>query len=540
MYHSTSSRLSHLTELMREKTINRVQLAELEDLLQDESNMEEYIRLMSIDSMLAASFDNGGADTMEHLFPHPAQKPVQTTSQSPWFWGGIAAAITLGITGFWILKEAAERTNSNGQIAAQTDPADTDDTPRAFAIAKGGIGLSPADHSLYTNGAALKNTTNILTSGILEVVTPNGSNIIVEAPASFAMKGPNSIQLNYGSMYVDAPSKFESVSIYYNNGYHIRAGKEFAITVSEKLTERPEISSLRGNTLIQSNLSSSPITVSENESIQHLPDGQTQTVPYNGGHYFRHLPQQDLVWTRTYDKGEKVSWISPNDPRYTKIVAFNNSDGQSTNRRYGISQAKSISLDVSGLVWQPGEYRAILKWVSGMDAMIIEKVQLFHDGALVSEDVHLGKTGDHKNTHNHIYRLSIPPEKFQRGDWEIRASVRGALRTDGTLPKWTKGVLYFGSEVSLGASKNDYVGDWEYHFNGKTYIRRFEPNGRVAILHDGGTREGSIGHWKVKNNILHAYFNGSSIEELHMLRDKHTMIFLDQPYNNATKIKSGQ
>ena len=110
--------------------------------------------------------------------------------------------------------------------------------------------------------------------------------------------------------------------------------------------------------------------------------------------------------------------------------------------------------------------------------------------------------------------------------------------TTETLPELTKGVLYFGNEVSLSATESDYVGDWEYHFNGRTYTRRLEPNGRIVILHDENKREGSVGRWEVKNNILHAYFGNSSVEELHMLRDKRTLIFLDQPYNNATKVSS--
>ena len=158
-------------------------------------------------------------------------------------------------------------------------------------------------------------------------------------------------------------------------------------------------------------------------------------------------------------------------------------------------------------------------------------MQIYRDGELVAEDVHTGKTGSHSNTESHIYDLSIPKVGFRRGGWELRAQVRGIVRRNGDSPKFTEGVLYFGDRKDFGATNEEFIGAWHYQFDGRTYVREIRPDGTVTLFAEG--KEHTTGRWSMNNGLLHATMNG--ITEAHMLRDKRTLIFVDRPYNNATR-----
>ena len=69
-----------------------------------------------------------------------------------------------------------------------------------------------------------------------------------------------------------------------------------------------------------------------------------------------------------------------------------------------------------------------------------------------------------------------------------------------------------------------------YQYDGRSVVREVKADGTIAI--DGG-RGIYTGHWWVDDDLLHASVNGEV--ELHMLRDKRTLIFLDRAYKNATR-----
>lgn len=534
MNHPATSRLVHLVDLMREKSISRIEMGELEELLQDENHLEEYVQLMAMDSMLTASFANEGADNLDHLFPHPANRHTHVPSYGRWFWGGIAAAITIGITGFWALKQASENhiTDRQPTITNNTDQP----SHGAKLMISGHIGLDAVEREKYSIGTPLEDTRIVITHGLMEVETSHGDRLIIEAPASFSLIAHNQLHLDYGKMTIGSYNESHPVTVSYGDGYKILAHGMCALAVSQESPDEPEVSVIWGDALIRSSNPALKLRVAAHESIRHTAVGNVKTIPYNGDKFFRQMPQQDLAWVSSYDQGETVDWINPNDPVYTKIISFAGKDGQSLNQRYGIAKAKTLSIDVSDLVWKPGNYRAILKWIQGTDAMIIEKIQLYHQGKLVSEDVHTGKTGVHYNTQNHIYQVTIPSKNFVRDNWEIRATVRGTMRDDGSLPKESKGILHFAHWEDLAITPKDCIGDWEYHFDGNNFVRRIRPDGSITLFKNGKKLKGYTGHWHLKEDILRAYTQPDTPMELHMIRGKDTLIFLDRPYNNAIKL----
>ena len=535
MNHPATSRLVHLVDLMREKSISRIEMAELEELLQDENHLEEYVQLMAMDSMWTASFANEGADNLDHLFPHPANRHTHVPSYGRWFWGGIAAAITIGITGFWALKQASENQVTDRQPIV---PNKNTNTPShgAKPMISGHIGLDAGERDKYSVGTPLEDTRMVITKGLMEVETAHGDRLIIEAPASFSLIDHKQFHLDYGKITIRSYNKSHPITVSYGDGYRILANGMCALAISQDSPDAPEVCAIRGDALIRSRNPALKLRVAEHESIRHIPDGHVKTITFNGDEFFRQLPQQDLAWVSSYDQGETVDWINPNDPAYAKLLSFAGKDGQSLNQRYGLAKARTLSIDVSDLVWKPGNYRAILKWIQGTDAMIIEKIQLYHQGQLVSEDVHTAKTGLHYNTHNHIYQVTIPSKNFARNNWEIRATVKGAIRDDGRLPEESKGMLHFAHREDLAITPEDCIGDWEYHFDGDTFMRRIRPDGSITLFKNGKKLKGYTGHWHLKEDILRAYTQPGTPMELHMIRGKDTLIFLDRPYNSAKRI----
>lgn len=540
MNRSSSSRLTHLVDLMRQNNISRIQMAELEELLQDDAHMEEYVNLMAMDSMLHASFANEGAHSLDHLFPvtpAPTPEPLPGPYSGKWFWGSIAAAVVLGGLGFWALTQMALREKNpedpNISIAASSDD---EATVSDHATITNWIGLTASDQKRYSSNYDLHKGYLTLTSGLLEITTPNQSRLIVEAPARFRMQEPNQVDLGYGKIAVKSRNKFQSVIINYADQYYIRGGESFAISLPKETPDTPEVSSLRGNIRVRSHASDETMLIAEYESMR-FHNREATTVPFKGDSFMWHIPVlHDITWISNYDRGEKIQWVKPNDPNYIKNISFTDKNGYNLNQTYGLTKAKTLTINVNDLVWAPGNYRAVLKWIRGADAMIIENIQLYHHDKLISEDIHIGKTGTHSNTLDHIYHLKIPKEDFKRGGWTVRAKVRGIMKSNGTLPQQTEGVLHFGHQESFAAQPKDFIGSWEYRHNGSTYVRKVYPNGMLT-LYSNGVQTGINGQWKVVDDILHVRFNNSSrITERHILRDKQTLLFIDQPYNNAVQI----
>lgn len=59
---------------------------EVEELLQDESLMEEYIRLMAMESMLSVSFHNEGEERLKHLLRPRHPEHARSHQHGRWAW----------------------------------------------------------------------------------------------------------------------------------------------------------------------------------------------------------------------------------------------------------------------------------------------------------------------------------------------------------------------------------------------------------------------------------------------------------------------
>jgi len=521
---------------MRQKSISSTELEELETLLHDEDNMAAYVQQMAMDSMLAASFSNEGAEAVTLLSQGRTSFHTGASKRHQWFWaisGAAAAIMVMIIIGNepWNTKKSSRTADVQGEVLEEKNE------PRPTITSASGV--SSRDRERFLIGELLPEEVFQLGSGLLEIKTHNGSRIIIEGPASFQMKSSAALHLNHGKVCVTSPSKFKSVAVTFSENKLIRGGLSFAVHVPTDDSEPREVCSFRDTIMLNSQDDDTKIAIAENESLNLLANDTSKTVPLKQYHFFRNIPQQDLAWNSTYDINEPISWMTPDDPNFSKIISFNKDSGQPQIGSYGITAAKTLSIDVSHLVWKPGGYHAVLKWIRGTDAMIIDQIQLYHRGDLVSEDVHTGKTGTYSNTKNHIYHLDIPAENFEKNGWEIRAKVRGAMRGNGELPRETEGILHFVSKESAAATEADCVGSWEYHFDGDTYMRKFYPNHRVSLYKNGQALKAYTGKWWLREGLLYATLTPSAhVVEIHMLRDKRTLVFLDQPYNNAMKVEN--
>lgn len=488
-------------------------LRELESLLEDDHQIEHYIRLMSLESMLHASFSTEEQGTAEASSqPHHTQTSIENpkppipftrpslaqTSINPnknsWVWGGLAASIVIGIAGYGLVHlDQSSRPSVNEQKPIAIDG-------KNIARISGSIGLNAIEKNIFKTGSYLNEKKFTLETGLLEITTPNGSRLMIEAPADLSINHPNHISLNSGKVSVFSPGSNKNINVSCADLFVVRGADAFAIFLPHGSSTPPEISALQGSLQIESveHRGKPVLTLPTNESVQYLPDGTLENIPYQGGRFFEKLPAHDPLWSISYDSSEK----------------------------------NTIEIDVSGLVWRPGKYRAVFKWLSGKDAMTIDKLQLYHHGHLVSEDIHPGITGKHHITKNHLYDLYIPSSGFQTDQWKLIAHVAGVKRPNKSTPEHSQGILYSDHQSSLKAAREDFVGSWEYTHQGKKFTRKLDADGSLEIF--GGVPN-NTGRWWIKDDIVFVTMDRNSLTELHMLRDKKTLLFIDQPYQPALK-----
>ncbi|NWK55678.1 hypothetical protein HW115_08650 [Verrucomicrobiaceae bacterium N1E253] len=485
-------------------------LRELESLLEDEPQMERYIQLMSMESMLHASLQPNNQEAEQLQNPtladlHTTNAPPSPTlvalpslnqtssnhSNTARFWLGLAACITVGLTGYWLMTPLQ---NKQPTVVSQPKPT-TSSTD--IARVSGSIGLTEIEKNIFKTGSFLEDEGLTLETGLLEITTPNGSRLMIEAPADLSINQANKVNLNAGKIAVFSPNQNDHINVDCADLFIVQGSKAFAISLPNNNFSQPEISAIDGALQIENveNQGKPVLTLPEKQSAQYT-NNNLKSVPYQGDSFFKEIPNQDPLWSIDYDQSGK-----------------------------GV-----IELDISALIWRPGKHRAVFKWLSGKDAMHIDQLQLYQGDRLISEDIHPGVTGKHHITQNHIYDLYIPSTDFHTGQWKLIAHVHGAERPDGSKPKHSQGIIYFDHRNSLKADKTDWIGSWEYTNHGKRYTRKINADGTMEIF--GGIAN-NTGRWWVKDDVMFITMDRRKLTEHHILRDKRTLIFIDQPYQPA-------
>ena len=382
--------------------------------------------------------------------------------------------------------------------------------PKPVATVSGMRGVTWADH---TSGASLTLSPGDhreIKSGLIEISLASGTRVLLEGPAGFAVTGGNEIKLSHGKLVAEVPKGAEGFVVDYPTGKIIDLGTEFAASVAQD-GRAARFGVFRGEIECHPGTNpENPIRLLEGHAVL-LKNGEAHTIPFDRSEFIRELPSREFSWNIGLGPENRATW----------------------------------EFDVSHLIYKPGNYRVIAKQFSGSRTVRLGGARLvLDDGLTIAEDVHeavlpvgisLGK--------DNAYSLDIPEDLYRRGSWILRIDARiDAEGLPGDSPE-SSGIVLFEEGMVSDAVPADFIGTWEYMHDGKLFRRSFLPDGTSTLTINGETYGGFEGsRWRVDEGNLMLKLrdqSGQWFEESHCLRNPDTLIFINRPYRNGQRLKTG-
>lgn len=481
-------------QLLDDGNLGRAELARLEELLEDDGALDYYIE--STRQEVGLSMMAG--DLKTELRPEPGR-----FSRLVW---QAAAAVGIFAAGYLVARwpgpadermavhapdKIPEQSFIPARITGMVGVRWTDGAPPDLIRSSGGTGVLSIE------------------SGLLEVTYTSGVRVTIEGPARFAVTGPGSGTLDGGKLVTAVPKGAEGFRVDYPEGTVVDLGTEFAMDVKTGVPS--EVGVFDGEIELHRD-GEKPVALYENHAVRHVAGqegSELQAVPLDHSKYVRRIPSREFAM--------EIASPSP----------------------------RELEFDVSHLLWKPAAYRAVFKWISGVDGIAVSDVELRLDGKTVASDPHSGATGylPFVVTDN-IYRLDVPSDGFRSGKWTLHARVEPLSRKGSSIaadtPYDSFGILQFEEGLVTTASPSDFVGRWSYRYLGKHFVRQFHPDGTATLYIDGKAEHGCFAgcRWTVNDGILSIGLPDSTAFEDHILRDRDTLIFMNRNYENAGRLPS--
>lgn len=479
------SELRRLTDAWHDGTITPEDGLRLEKRLADDGPAREYFFEIAA---LESAMPEAAAAAL------PGEIPVMQT-RSRGLWWKMAAVFLIGLfSGALLLKSLPSQPSAP---LAQKAPA---------AMVTGMLGVTwagpPVEHSVALSVGLSKSN---IDSGLIELTFASGARALVEGPAEFQIMGDNAIRLSHGKLVADIPKGAEGFSVTYQGGKIVDLGTEFGVEIASN-GRSADFGVFRGEIeFYPRSGASQPIHLPENHAIR-AGNGSIVSVPFDRDKFTRKLPSREFAW--------EIDGAAP--------------------------RPAVLEYDISHLIWKPGHYRAICKWMTGRNGLVIDSAELLLDGGLIARDLHSGSTGDFNFTYDNSYELVIPPANYRRGRWTLR--IHASLDPTAGPDADCRGVVLVEEGLALHAEAADFLGTWEYLHDGKVFRRTFLPDRSAALTIDNqpyGVYASS--HWEVENGslILSILQSGEWIREIHVLRDPNTLLFVNRPYRNAVRLDRG-
>ncbi|SHI82044.1 FecR family protein [Rubritalea squalenifaciens DSM 18772] len=493
-----SVELINLTSKSLSKSLTRVEMARLEELLENDSNLDYYLQLTAVEANLPHLSSNEVA---------PFQKQPRKVKLWPRY---AAAAVLLFGTGL-ITGKLLFNESPTPAVALNDQPS----TSNAKASITSLIGVT-------WNGSApesidLTNESRPITidSGLVEITFQSGVRALIEGPASFKVTGDNEAYMNQGRVVADVPDGAEGFTINYTEGKVIDLGTEFALHIPGD--HRPvEVGVFRGEVEVHAKNGHTPMKVLENHAIKYGGSNgeHFSSIPFDRTEFIRELPSREFPWTL------------PETPT---------------------TELSELVFDVSHLVWKAGDYQAIVKWMHGRDALVIQNAELRKNGVTITQDNHMGMTGLIARSENNTYKFHINERPNRNDTWTLHLLVIADNRGDdkvGHFSPDSTGTLLFEDTQSLMSDAEAFVGTWEYRHNEDIHRRTFHAD-RTATYSINGrqTPDFAGASWEVTDGILTLTIprtikgKQANIIEKHQLRDGKELIFLNQPYRNGYRVE---
>lgn len=477
--------------LLLEQPLSREQMAHLEDLLEHDENLAIYTQIMQQEAMLPEALN---------LTAGTASQPLPSRSGFRWSAVAALAACLTFFFGLYLGKQK-DGSEADAKLAPIADAGEEEAANSARIT--GLVGVSWADSSnndlIARQGEADKLA---IQSGLMEVTYASGVKLTIEGPATFSVTSPSSGHLTHGKLVASVPKGAEGFQIDYAEGKIVDLGTEFALNLQPN--RAPEIGVFDGEIEVYTKTSTTPVSLYENQAVRQMPqlDEEFTAIPFKRDEYVRKLPSRDFAWDMTSpERVEKV-------------------------------------FDVSHLVWKAASYRAIFKWINGPDGASVSNVELRLDGKLIASDYHKGYCGALRTASDSIFSLDVGEDRFKSGKWTLHATLEILPRNESIKGDYlSSGILQFEEGLASEATAEDFIGDWHYRFLGANYIRRFKPDGTIDLYRNGSLMPDSFpgSTWAVKDGILRVTMPHMRAYEDHVLRNSETLIFVNQPYENAKK-----
>jgi hypothetical protein len=460
-------------------TLGHVEMERLEGLLGTPEGLDYYLATTSNEAMLP--------EALAHI-RRDAKRTAPPRWKSVLSWTGIAAAACLMFVAGWGFHTLHDRPTPIVSTTISEKPA------RITGMV--GVEWDTTAPDLLSTQAATRRLA--IRSGLVELTYDSGVRVTLEGPADFTVKDAGAGQLTHGKLAATVPKGAEGFRVDYATGSVVDLGTEFVMDA--KTDGSTELGVFVGK--VELHLpGDAPRPILANQALIHQEsaDERLQAIPLDREKFIRQLPSRDFRWEIT-------------------------SPGK-----------REVSFDVSHLIWKGSDYRAVVKSIKGTAPVQVSHLRLALDGQTVAEDSHEGIIGRRTGiTANNLFRLNLPQSAFRDGRWTLHATL---TPTAGKNPS-ELGIVQLEEGMVTSATADDFIGRWTFHKLGIKMVREFHADGRITHEENDKLAKGVFlgSRWTLEDGILRARVTGTKRVEEFILRDRKTLIFVSETYDdNAVK-----
>lgn len=398
-----TQQLVNLVDKRLSNHISRVEMAQLEELLKCDDALQYYLEIAGIEGDLPLALASA-----EKITVTQASKAA-FRCWSWWITTAAAAAIFFFI-GLYSGKRVDFHPSANH--VTNTQSGERPIGSGAVITSLMGVtweGSTPDFIKIPNNGETIS-----IKSGLIQLTFDSGVRSIIEGPASIKVTGGNSAEFFKGRLVADVPKGAEGFTVVYPDGKVVDLGTEFAMNVPQD-QKGAEVGVFRGEVQVYDKNQNKPLMLVENEAVVQTFGSISPfaSIPFERENFIRELPSREFPWALPTEP-------SPNPSLF--------------------------EFDVSHLVWKSGTYRAIFKYMKGVDALVITEAQLLRDGMIIASDKHFGRTGLFERTVDNIFTFSISENQYKKGKWTLRVTAKPDAKGRpplGTFSPDSSGILLF-------------------------------------------------------------------------------------------------
>ena len=329
--------------------------------------------------------------------------------------------------------------------------------------------------------------------GLVSLTHQSGVTVLIEGPAHYQVTGTNSGEVLFGKCVAEVPKGAEGFTLKHPAGKVVDLGTKFAVEAD--MASQVQVGVFDGKVEVHNPKSKEPLLLKGKQATK-LSKTKAPTPPqsFKGDHFFTAIPNSEFSWSLG-------------------------------------KTSKEFTFDVSKIVLNPGEYFTAVRTLKG-DDVAIEQISLLKDNQVIASSADMGLASVRLNSvGNNLYRHQIA----HRYSAKTKLLLKVKLKPKNTNSGSSSGLIHFNRMIQ--ATERDFEGTWIYSAQGKDNWKRIHQRDRtVGLFAQGADRTDGFANckWRVENGVFYVP-TPRGPEELCILKDRKTMILLNQPYGNAKK-----